>query len=281
MSESSFNTSPSSKPIQDASTVILLRESAAGLQTFMMCRHSKSGFMGGAHVFPGGKVDAADREEAWESRLDTSWLRVSEQLDELDLQRAKGFWVAAVRETFEEAGVLLASAAGNFDAQALRTTVRSGADFLELARKLDFKLSAADLAPYARWVTPDFESQRFDTCFFVAVLPSGQDASHDGTETTSATWLTPAGALGAMESRTIKLAPPTVRTLQWLSGFERAADVMAAAAVRKPPLVRPEIVQEGDGWFLALPGDSGHSEEVAVLPGSTRMLFDHGLWRDG
>jgi 8-oxo-dGTP pyrophosphatase MutT (NUDIX family) len=280
MSKSSSTRNTSSKPIQDASTVILLRESAASLETFMMCRHSKSGFMGGAHVFPGGKVDVADRDETWESRLDTTLVRASEQLDEPDLERTKGFWVAAVRETFEEAGVLLARATDSFDPQSRRARLRSGSDFLELAGELDLQLSAADLTPYARWVTPDFESQRFDTCFFVAVLPSGQDASHDGTETTSATWLEPAAALQAMQSRTIKLAPPTVRTLQWLSDFERAADVISAAAGRKPPLVRPELVQQGEGWFLALPGDPDHSEQEPVLPGSTRMLFDHGVWRD-
>ena len=99
------------------------------------------------------------------------------------------------------------------------------------------------------------ESRRFDTRFYITVLPEGQSASHDGTETTSATWLSPASAIEEMFAGRIKLAPPTVRTLQWLAQFDDAKTVIADALSRKPPLVRPELITGDDGWFLALPGD--------------------------
>ena len=124
------------------------------------------------------------------------------------------------------------------------------------------------------------ESRRFDTRFYIAVMPEGQRASHDGAETTSATWLRPAVAIDDMLAGRIKLAPPTVRTLQWLADFDDAEAVIADALSRKPPLVRPRIVTADSGWFLALPGDPEHPEDDAVLPGATRMVFDDGAWRD-
>ena len=100
------------------------------------------------------------------------------------------------------------------------------------------------------------ESRRFDTRFYIASIPEGQRASHDGSETTSAAWLRPAAALDDMVAGKIKLAPPTVRTLHWLAEFGDVAEVIADASSRKPPLVRPRLVSSEAGWFLALPGAS-------------------------
>ena len=116
--------------------------------------------------------------------------------------------------------------------------------------------------------------------FFVAVLPEGQHATHDGTETTSAIWLKPSDALDQMHAGQIKLAPPTVRTLDWLPAFDTAASAIADASSRKPPLVRPRIVTGEAGWFLALPGDPDHPENDTVLPGSTRMVLKGSAWVD-
>jgi len=269
------------KPIKDASTVIVLRETDAGIETFMLCRHQQSGFMSGAHVFPGGKVDPSDSEPGWLERVDRPAEELSRGLGETDAESGLGLVVAAVRETFEEAGVLLASAAPGADLAGAREQLHGGASFFELASQIDMKIDSMALTPYARWITPKMESHRFDTRFYVAVLPEGQSASHDGTETTSASWLRPAGAINDMLAGRIKLAPPTVRTLQWLAGFNDAASVIADALSRKPPLVRPRIVTGDAGWFLALPGDPEHPESDAVLPGATRMIFDEGAWRDG
>ena len=271
---------PVRKPIKDASTVIVLRETDAGIETFMLCRHQQSGFMGGAHVFPGGKVDPSDCASGWLDRVDRSAKELSEELGETDAQSGLGLLVAAVRETFEEAGVLLASAAPGADLARAREQLHSGASFFALADQIDMKIDSTAITPYARWITPKMESRRFDTRFYIAIVPEGQSASYDGTETTSAAWLSPAGAIEDMLAGRIKLAPPTVRTLQWLAGFNDAKSVIADALSRKPPLVRPRIVTGRAGWFLALPGDPEHPERDAVLPGSTRMVFDDGAWRD-
>jgi len=268
------------KPIKDASTVIVLREADQGLETFLLCRHHQSGFMGGAHVFPGGKVDPSDAEPSWRARVDPPTEEITERLGESDPEVGLGLLVAAVRETFEEAGVLLASTASGVDLVAARERLHGGASFSALATDVDMKIQSTALTPYARWITPKMESRRFDTRFYVAVLPEGQSASHDGTETTSATWLRPAGAIDDMYAGRIKLAPPTVRTLQWLAQFDDAKSVIADALSRKPPLVRPRLVTRDDGWFLALPGDPEHPESEVVLPGATRMVFDDGAWRD-
>jgi 8-oxo-dGTP pyrophosphatase MutT (NUDIX family) len=268
------------KPIKDASTVIVLRETDAGIETFMLCRHHQSGFMGGAHVFPGGKVDPSDSQPGWLEHVDRPSEELSRQLGETDADSALGLLVAAVRETFEEAGVLLASTAPGADLRGVREQLHRGASFSELANQIDMKIGSIALTPYARWITPKMESHRFDTRFYIAVLPEGQSASHDGTETTSAIWLRPAAAIDQMLSGRIKLAPPTVRTLQWLASFGDAESVIADARSRKPPLIRPRIVTCDTGWFLALPGDPEHPESDPVLPGATRMVFDGGAWRD-
>jgi 8-oxo-dGTP pyrophosphatase MutT (NUDIX family) len=271
---------PAQGPIEDASTVIVLREMGAGIETFMLCRHQQSGFMGGAHVFPGGKVDLSDSAPSWIARVDRPAESLSHALGEAEAESGLGLLVAAVRETFEEAGVLLATVAPDADLFQARAGLHGGGSFLELASRLDMMIHSAALTPYARWITPKMESRRFDTRFYIAVLPDGQRASHDGTETTSAAWLRPANAIDEMLAGRIKLAPPTVRTLQWLADFDDADSVVADALSRKPPLVRPRIVSGDSGWFLALPGDPEHPEDDAVLPGATRMVFDDGAWRN-
>ncbi len=268
------------KPIKDASTVIVLRKMGAGIETFMLCRHQRSGFMGGAHVFPGGKVDPSDSAPGWVDRVDQAAESLSQALGEADAESGLGLLVAAVRETFEEAGVLFATTAPNVDLTQARGQLHEGCSFLEIASRLDMRIDATALTPYARWITPKMESHRFDTRFYIAVLPEGQRASHDGTETTSAVWLRPATAIDDMLAGRIKLAPPTVRTLQWLADFDHTEAVIADALSRRPPLVRPRIVSGDSGWFLALPGDPDHPEDDAVLPGATRMVFDDGAWRD-
>ena len=268
------------KPIKDASTVIVLREAGGSLETFMLCRHQQSGFMGGAHVFPGGKVDANDSDTRWLDRVDRSPEEINERLGETDPDRSLGLLIAGVRETFEEAGVLLASTAEGVDLAQTRQRLHDGAPFIDLAETIDMQIDAMALAPYARWITPKMESRRFDTRFYIAVTPEGQTASHDGSETTSAVWIRPSRAIDEMVCGKIKLAPPTVRTLHWLAEFSDAQSVIDDALSRKPPLVRPRLVTGDNGWFLALPGDPEHPEDEAVLPGATRMLFDDGAWVD-
>lgn len=266
--------------IKDASTVIVLRNAGKGLETFMVCRHHQSGFMGGAHVFPGGKVDAVDSDPRWLERVDRSAEEITARLAESDPRRGLGLLVAGVRETFEEAGVLLASAAAGVDLGEVRRKLHEGVSFIELAEEADLRIDSTALVPYARWVTPKMESRRFDTRFYIASIPEGQRASHDGSETTSAAWLRPAAALDDMVAGKIKLAPPTVRTLRWLAEFGDVAEAIADASSRKPPLVRPRLVSSDAGWFLALPGDPEHPERERALPGATRMVLRGSAWVD-
>lgn len=268
------------KPIRDASTVIVLRDAGGVLETFMLCRHSQSGFMGGAHVFPGGKVDASDTSAPWANRIDRSAQDMANLLGENEHESAIGLWIAAIRETFEEAGVLIANMASGVDLDRERKRLETGVPFSQIADDIDMAIEATALTPYARWITPKMESKRFDTRFFISVLPEGQSATHDGTETTSAVWVTPSDAIDGMRTGKLKLAPPTVRTLAWLADFETAAAVIAEASSRKPPLVRPRIVTGASGWFLALPGDPEHPENEVVIPGSTRMILEGGAWVD-
>lgn len=268
------------KPIKDASTVIVLRDTAEGIETFMLCRHQQSGFMGGAHVFPGGKVDAEDRSASWSHHVDQTAEAITTALGERDGEGGLALLVAGIRETFEEAGVLLARASNAADIVNARARLHEGENFMALAKEVEMRIDANALVPYARWITPKMESRRFDTRFYIARMPEHQQASHDGSETTSAAWLRPADAIDGMLSGRIKLAPPTVRTLRWLADFEDSSAVMKDARSRKPPLVRPRIVTGEGNWFLALPGDPEHPEDEPVLPGATRMFFDDGAWRD-
>jgi len=270
----------SHKPIRDASTVILLRPSRTGIETFMLCRHRKSGFMGGAHVFPGGKLDESDLSDSWTRHVDGDDDAIRERLGETDPRRSRGLLIAGVRETFEEAGVLLARTPSETDLADARRRLHDGSSFLSLAEATSMRIDAVSLTPYARWVTPELESHRFDTRFYVAVVPGDQEASHDGSETTSAVWLRPSAAIDRMRAGEIKLAPPTVRTLAWLAEFGDTASVIESAASRRPPLVRPRVVPSDGGWFLALPGDPAHPEADRALPGATRMVLDGSAWVD-
>ena len=241
------------KPMKDASTVIILRDTSDGIETFMLCRHQQSGFMGGAHVFPGGKVDTEDTAPDWLEHVHQTAEVVTTALGERDAELGVALLIAGIRETFEEAGVLLARASDAADLSRARARLHEGEGFLALAKEVGMRIDASALVPYARWITPKMESRRFDTRFYIARMPEQQHASHDGSETTSAAWLRPSAAIDAMLSGRIKLAPP---------------------------LVRPRIVAGKGTWFLALPGDPEHPEQRPVLPGATRMIFDDGAWRD-
>lgn len=272
--------SSDSKPIKDASTVVVLRDRNEAVETFMVCRHKGSGFMGGVHVFPGGKLDRSDSDRVWLSLSNDPIENLAQRMNETDRELALGLAIAAIRETFEEAGVLLATSSREIDVPSLRMELHRGEPFTAIAERVGLSADTRALTPYARWITPEVERSRFDTRFFLAALPEGQQASHDGTETTAATWLRPEQALREMEEGRIMLAPPTVRTLQWLAGFASSSATIGASAKRTPPLVRPTVVSDRDGWFLALPGDPAHAESEPVLPGSTRMVLEDGAWRD-
>jgi 8-oxo-dGTP pyrophosphatase MutT (NUDIX family) len=217
-----------------AATVILVRARSAGggVETLLLRRHKKSGFMSDAFVFPGGKLDLDDA----------------------------GPDVAAIRESFEEAGVLLATPELSPERRAdwrARLNART-ATFGELVAAESLTPSRDRLRAWARWVTPSVEPKRFDTRFFLAILPPGQVTSFDDKETTEEAWLTPAEALERHAAGTIKLPPPQVRTLHEMAPHAHTLDALLAEADRRAPHIAPimpRFTEIAGGMGLLLPWD--------------------------
>jgi len=267
---------------RDAATVIILREAGDAAEVFLVRRHASSGFMGGAHVFPGGKLDDADGHPALLSRIRG---RTPEDcaaaLGERDPSKSVALFLAAIRETFEEAGVLLAQ--GEVD-EATRHALQVGETTLvEVAEAADLHFELNRLVPQARWVTPVVERRRYDTRFFLTCVPPDQRASHDRRETTEGAWWTPADALAKADAGEILLPPPTRRTLEWLAERGRVEDALSLAASRPPPLVQPVFVDDDGTFVLALPGDPLHPTQEPAFGGATRFVLEGDRWtsRDG
>ena len=257
-----------------ASTIVLLRDGADSLEVLVVRRHGKSGFMAGATVFPGGKVDAVDGP-----------------LDEPAVP-GRGFYVSAARELHEEAGVLLAldgdgqpipaeaSDAALVEVDAIRDGHRVDAaqhHAILARRRWSFDVDA--LVPFAHWVTPTVEPRRFDTWFFAAVAPEGQEGRLDGHETTDLGWLSPAQAIAQHEGAgDIWLPPPTYHTLHRLAELGGTARSALGALARSGPVPcwQPHFVADSDdGPLIVLPEDPLH-------PSDTGPCFQHRFaLRDG
>ncbi len=283
-------------PARPASTVILVREMPGGrvsgtIEVFLVKRRANSRFLGGAHVFPGGAVDVSDQGSG-EQALADGIPDAIQNLPGLDPREAIGYHIAAIRELFEEAGVLLARGpAGmliSFESeenrrrfQRYRTVVQNGeATMAGILRDERLRFAITALRPYAHWVTPKFEGHRFDTRFFVAQLPPGQTATHDAVETVDSGWWTPRDALAAYARGDIDMAPPTIYTLEELTPFTTVNDVCAFAKTRPIVRIEPRIIPSEKGSFLVLPGDSLYpvSPDDAVT-GPTRFVRSDGRWR--
>ncbi len=272
-------------PPRAAATVVLLRDHPNGLEVFLMKRHSRSDVLGGAYVFPGGKVDAADDELDALAHLDQPLSRLHASLNERDINErtAGGLYVAALREAFEESGVLFAQA-GLDDPRRLPTDWRSeaaarlqaGQGFNAVLASLALRLQTRQLVPWSRWITPTEPSvtnKRFDTRFFVSTVPAGQVARHDDHETTESIWLSPRTALQQYWSGQIELAPPQIMSLAHLARHTEVQSVLADAAKRRPPVIQPEPFNADGVRVICYPGDAGHSVRERALPGPTRLSF--------
>ncbi|MFU8806476.1 MAG: NUDIX hydrolase, partial [Bradymonadaceae bacterium] len=223
-------------PALDAATVMVLRQSGTEFEVFMVRRHHKSGFMANAYVYPGGKLDEDDCTSIAASHVlgldpEQAGARLG---DTADPMRALGLFLAGVRETFEEAGILLASRRGEEDYIDLTSDAAIAARFAdhrqalhrgelslcELAAREDLVINLENVGYFAHWITPYFENRRFDTRFFVAIAPPLQRPLHDALETTDSLWITPSRAIDRYRADELFLAPPTLRTLEQLAGFE-------------------------------------------------------------
>lgn len=249
----------------------------------MVKRHTRSGFMGGSYVFPGGKLDEADADPRLLAHVaGRTPAQAADALGEPeDPTRAVALYVAAVRETFEEAGVLLADVPADAPLADMRRRLLEGAPFPSLVEELDARLRLDRVTPWARWVTPAVEPRRYDTRFFVAVAPPEQEAHHDRRETTEAAWLTPSDALERERRGAIQLPPPTMRSLEQLSAHASVEAVLDEAWSRRPPFVDPVFLDRNGTWILALPGDPDHPTRERAVPGPTRFTLTDGRWHSG
>jgi 8-oxo-dGTP pyrophosphatase MutT (NUDIX family) len=263
-----------------SSTVILLRDApgGTGFSVLMLERHGSIAFPG-AHAFPGGVVDPHDAAAPGASLPgDQRWAAPGEG------DRPPGalpYWVAAVRELFEEVGILLAAREGRTIAGPLHDALLALRGRLHGAEALAHVLGDAGLVPatdqlryFARWITPVGNPRRWDTRFLVGRLPDGQEPCVDGTETVSCAWFTPAEALDAYAAGRIQLIPPTVRTLDDLARFATVDAVLADAAGRIVRAVTPEIVHAGGEPAIRYPENTGRTD---VPP--RRLVLRDGRWR--
>jgi 8-oxo-dGTP pyrophosphatase MutT (NUDIX family) len=265
----------SSVPLSPAATVMLVRDAPAGLEVFMLRRALGASFAGGVYVFPGGRVDAADHGGELEAVCDD--LDDRQASARLGLDRGGlAYWVAAVRECFEEAGVLLArpvdgDAAIRFDDAAIeqrfgvaRRAVHSGElSLVDLCAAEGLRLLTGLVQYVSHWITPIGEPKRFDTRFFLALAPAAQEPLHDDAETIASLWVTPRDALARAAAGELQLYPPTIRNLEFLDQHASAgAALEAGAAIGSPPEILPRLRFGDDGRFLGvvLPDEADYAE---------------------
>lgn len=244
--------------IRPAATVLLLRDGAEGLEVFMVRRHPLMGFAGDALVFPGGRLDDADAILAASPGICPG-------LPGLDAD-AMSFRVGALRETFEESGVLLArNQRGLIDgacAAALESDRREiAADALRFAavlRRESLVLAVDLLVPFAHWITPPIYTKRYDTMFFLAAAPAGQGATHDGTESVDSLWITPHRALAAADNAVARVEFATRRNLEKLGRTASVDAALRAARDSAIVTVLPEIRDSPSGRMAHLPANAGY-----------------------
>lgn len=232
-----------SVPLRDASTVVLVRDSADGIEVFLQRRVQQMAFAGGMTVFPGGGVDDRDKdaEIAW-AGPDVQWWA---QEFSADVDTARALVCAAVRETFEECGVLLAGTTDSVfeDPASLvgerERLVSKEISFAQFLTQYNLVLRTDLLAPLSHWITPKNERRRYDTRFFLAELPAGQSADGETSEAASTRWQTAEQALAAWENGEHFLLPPTWSQLRAIARYSTVADLMGAEHVIEP--IEPTI----------------------------------------
>ena len=252
-----------------AATLVLLRDRAAGgFEILLMRRHAKSKFAAGDYVFPGGKLTADDNPDdavAWCTGLDPDVAAKQLALD--DARMAVAHFIGAIRETFEEVGVLLATAADRGplavaadDLRACRSACQQdNRAFWELVKRHDLRLATDRLVYFAHWITPEVQPLRFDTRFFAAPMPAGQAATGDDKEVTDLQWLSPADALEAERRGEISLRNPTIKNLMLFTDATSSGDAVERLRGRTVTTIRPRVVFLPDGTRQILnPGDPGY-----------------------
>ncbi|MFE0243135.1 NUDIX hydrolase [[Kitasatospora] papulosa] len=272
-----------------AATVMLLRDDpsgpgAVGPSVHMLRRRTSMAFAGGAYAYPGGGVDPRDDDHlvGWAGPSLETW---AGRLGVATPAEAQAVVCAAVRETYEEAGVLLAGPSADTvvsdttgadweaDREALVARDLSFAGFLD---RRGLVLRSDLLAAWARWITPAFEPRRYDTWFFVAVLPEGQRTRNVSTEADRTVWIRPGDAADGYDRGELLMMPPTVATLRALRPYGTASEALEAADSQSLVPVLAEARMEGDELVLSWPGHDEFTKHVPASGGSTTPSADDG-----
>jgi 8-oxo-dGTP pyrophosphatase MutT (NUDIX family) len=249
-----------------AATVVILRDGREGLEVFMVVRHREIDFASGALVFPGGKVDAGDAHVAW-----------AELAPRAAAAPDRAFVVAAVRETFEEAGLVLARRRGAqslLDAEAAHGMVESyrahllagKITFLDVVRTEDLLLATDLMVPFAHWITPERVPKRFDTHFLLVAAPVEQLGAHDGGESVEGFWIAPGQALRDAEAGARTLVLPTQMNLIKLARYATVAEAVAVTRASPIVTVTPRIERTATGRKLHIPADAGYGVTEVSVP---------------
>jgi 8-oxo-dGTP pyrophosphatase MutT (NUDIX family) len=254
-------------PIRPAATVILMRESLDGFEIFMVKRSTRSSF-GSLYVFPGGKIDAEDSSPAIYQHCEG--LSDDQASAKLGLPAdGLAYWVACIRECFEEAGILLTNKHDDLlkDLNMLdeyRQQLNSGdITFNDICLKHELRLRANNIVPCAHWVTPDIEPKRFDTRFFIAKVHSEQLGVHDGFELTESLWISPSEALKKFHEGEMNMIMPTIKTLTKLNEFSSRDEVFnyfQAIEDGGISAILPKFIKKDGAWVGFLPGEDGYED---------------------
>ena len=257
-----------------AATVLLVRDiQGEGLEVFLIERAAKTNF-GGAYVFPGGKVDLEDSS----GRLSDMCQGVSDEDASAALGIDKGglaYWVAVIRECFEEAGILLAyrKDGNNFDPEDevenerfidFRKRLNEGEPVLaEMCKGEELFLATDRLAYLAHWITPKVEKRRYDTRFFIAQAPEGQEAIHDGSESVNSIWIKPEDALKQFEEGKLLMIMPTIKNLESICGYNNTKELLEDKNSINPydiVTIEPKFFMKDGKYVGLLPGDEGYDD---------------------
>jgi len=288
-------------------TLIMLREQGAtGFEVFLLKRHEQNIFMGGNFVYPGGRLDKGDNdEEILALSRDISEDQARNILGETHVESVSlAYWIAGIRELFEEAGILLAYSNNGqllsidnddmrqrftFHRQALQKDEKT---FLQILKEEGVTLALDKCFYYAHWITPEARNVRFDTRFFVARNVPGQEASPDAKETTEGVWLTPAEALQENLKGTVALSPPTLKTLEDLSRFNTINNLLLALPDMEKSTVLPILLNPLADEVLIFPWDPEyegfkngklihppvHGSPSCPSDNTTRLVLQDGRW---
>jgi 8-oxo-dGTP pyrophosphatase MutT (NUDIX family) len=287
-------------PTRPASTVVLVRELERELQVYLLKRSAESGFFPGNYVFPGGTLNPHDGDWAfWQDYIDLSPEDLLKMFGSgLDLAGIVAYGVAAIRETFEEAGVLLARKRNDRDDASDKACQRGSARGPEegwLGRKVldeGWLLSFSRLFPWSHWITPEAMPKRFDTRFFIALMPEGQACIPDELEAVHGLWINPKKGLQGNMEGVIPLSPPTLVTLHEMLPFQTLDELVKG--VRSGSWGNPRLpifMKVPKGAVIVQPWDPQHGKKIEInpekleeqvrLPGEpfSRLWLNQGIWR--